>query len=144
MAMNTPAKLWVRVSLLVSVGLLVVARRTLEAVPGLAKALTAIAVIAFLGGLGAQVWRWAKATHKRKQAETTLLACFLGLLAAGDPRGEAAQACQPRPAVAWYRQAGRRALRHVSAGHGCRPGQSRPGAPSRRADKGRRRRQGLS
>ena len=29
------------------------ARRTLEAVPGLAKALTAIAVIAFLGGLGA-------------------------------------------------------------------------------------------
>lgn len=83
MAMNTPAKLWVRVSLLVSVGLLVVARRTLEAVPGLAKALTAIAVIAFLGGLGAQIWRWAKATHKRKQAETTLLACFLGLLAAG-------------------------------------------------------------
>lgn len=83
MAMNTPAKLWVRVSLLVSVGLLVVARRTLEAVPGLAKALTAIAVVAFLGGLGAQIWRWAKATHKRKQAETTLLACFLGLLAAG-------------------------------------------------------------
>ena len=83
MAMNTPAKLWVRVSLLVSVALLVTARRTLDAVPGLAKALTVIAVLAFLGGLGAQVWRWLKATNKRKQAETTLLACFLGLLAAG-------------------------------------------------------------
>ena len=83
MAMNTPAKLWVRVSLLASVALLIPARRNLDALPSLSKALTAIAVLVFLGGLGAQVWRWMAASGKRKGAETMLLASFVGLLVAG-------------------------------------------------------------
>ncbi|MEZ4400138.1 MAG: Gldg family protein [Kofleriaceae bacterium] len=81
--MNTPARLWVRVSLLLSVLLLIPARRNLATVPGLAKALTVIAVVVFLGGLGAQAWRWVAAKGKRRQAETMLLACYLGLLVAG-------------------------------------------------------------
>lgn len=83
MAMNTPSRLWVRVSLLVSVVLFVPARRLLTLVPSLATAATTLMIVAFLGGLGAQAWRWFASKGKRKSAETALLACYLGLLVAG-------------------------------------------------------------
>lgn len=82
MAMNTPSRLWVRVSLLASVALLFVARRPLSDVAGLSKALTWLAAAMFLGGLGAQIWRFAGSKGMRRQAESTLLYCYLGLLAA--------------------------------------------------------------
>lgn len=83
MAMNTPSRLWVRVSLLLSVVLMVPARRNLDALPGLQKALTWIAIVLFIGGLGAQAWRWFGARGRRRQSETMLLACYLGVLVAG-------------------------------------------------------------
>lgn len=82
MAMNTPSRIWVRVSLLASVAILFVARRPLSDVAGLSKALTWIAALLFVGGLGAQLWRWVGSKGMRRQAETTLLLCYLGLLAA--------------------------------------------------------------
>ncbi|MBK9030786.1 MAG: Gldg family protein [Myxococcales bacterium] len=81
--MNTPSRLWVRVSLLASVVFLIPARRNLETMPSLARALTILGVAVFLGGLGAQAWRWTAAKGKRRQSETTLLACYLGVLVAG-------------------------------------------------------------
>ena len=56
MAMTTPARLWVRVSLLISVLLFLPARRLLAPMPSLATVITAIMVVAFLAGLGAQAW----------------------------------------------------------------------------------------
>jgi len=82
MAMNTPSRLWVRVSLLLSVGLLFVARRPLSDLHTASRALTWIALLLFAGGLGAQLWRWAGSKGKRRQAETTLLLCYLGLVVA--------------------------------------------------------------
>ena len=83
MAMTTPARLWVRVSLLMTVLLFVSARRFLAPMPSLATALTAIMVVAFLAALGTQAWRWYAASGKRRQCETALLLSYLGLLVAG-------------------------------------------------------------
>ncbi len=82
MAMNTPSRLWVRVSLLLSVAMLFVARRPLAEVTGPSKMLTWLALILFVGGLGAQLWRWVGSKGMRRQAETTLLLCYLGLVVA--------------------------------------------------------------
>lgn len=83
MAMNPPSRAWVRASLLVSVLLFLPARRALTAMPSAATVVTVLMLLTFVSGLGAQGLRWVAATGKRRQAETALLACYLGLLVAG-------------------------------------------------------------
>jgi hypothetical protein len=90
MAMKAPPRLISRIGLIVAVALFILVRRFLrdpasdEALfPTLVKVVTAIGLLAFLGGIVTQLLSWVNAKGPRRRAETVLLGCYALVIVGG-------------------------------------------------------------
>ena len=87
---KTAPRVFSRVAVPFAAAALIIAQRFLRdsktgtyLYPVAAKALIAVAVLAVLVGTGLQAWRWRQSHRAQRQAEGTLLLCYVGMIVAG-------------------------------------------------------------